>query len=217
MSKPEEEPTGVRSMESKHVSLSVLRCKLVIVGDPWVGKSALTQVFSSGGSTYPKNYLMTVGAEFTVKQVPIPDTNVVVELYIFDCAGQSIFNQVEMNSKYYENASAVMVVYDVTSNESLQSSNKWITNVRAMRPVGPPMPGVLVGNKCEYRDGSVDSRSEVSKQDAQRFANDAGLGYFETSAANNVGVEAPFQYIAREFHRRYEETVQRSDSLSGNV
>ena len=122
--------SGVKSMDSKHQSLTMLRCKLVIVGDPWVGKTALTQVFSSGGSTYPKNYLMTVGAEFTVKQVPIPDTNIVVELYIFDCAGQSIFNQVEMNNKYYENASAVMAVYDVSSNESLQSSSKWITAVR---------------------------------------------------------------------------------------
>jgi transport family protein 27 len=204
-------------MESKHVSLTVLRCKLVIVGDPWVGKTALTQVFSSGGSTYPKNYLMTVGAEFCVKQVPIPNTNVVVELYIFDCAGQSIFNQVESNNKYYENASAVMVVYDVTSNESLQSCNKWITNVRSMRPMGPPLPGVMVGNKCEFRDGSIDNRSEVNKQDAQRFANEMGLGYYEASAANNLGIEAPFQYIAREFHRRYEDTVQRADSLSANV
>jgi transport family protein 27 len=41
-----------------------------------------------------------VGAEFVVKQVPIPDTNTIVELFLFDCAGQSIFNQVEMNSKY---------------------------------------------------------------------------------------------------------------------
>jgi hypothetical protein len=38
--------------------------------------------------------------EFIVKQVPIPDTNTVVELFIYDCAGQSIFNQIEMNSKY---------------------------------------------------------------------------------------------------------------------
>ena len=35
-----------------------------------------------------------------MKQVPITGTNVIVELYIFDCAGQTIFNQVEMNSKY---------------------------------------------------------------------------------------------------------------------
>jgi transport family protein 27 len=44
--------------------------------------------------------LQTIGAEFSVKQLPIPDTNTIVELYIYDCAGQSIFNQVEMNSKY---------------------------------------------------------------------------------------------------------------------
>lgn len=92
--------SGIRSMESKHVPLIVLRCKVLIVGDACVGKTALSQVFHSGGSTFPKNYLMTVGAEFLTKQVPISDTNAVVEMYIFDCAGQSIFNQVEMNSKY---------------------------------------------------------------------------------------------------------------------
>jgi transport family protein 27 len=85
---------------TKHKTLTVLRCKLVIVGDPCVGKTALTQVFVNGSGAYPKNYLMTVGAEFTIKQIPIDDTNVVVELYIYDSAGQSIFNQVEMNSKY---------------------------------------------------------------------------------------------------------------------
>lgn len=35
-----------------------------------------------------------------MKQLPIPDTNAIVELHMYDCAGQSIFNQVEMNSKY---------------------------------------------------------------------------------------------------------------------
>ena len=108
--------SNVRSMESEHKPLVILRCKCVVVGDACVGKTALTQVFHSGGSTYPKNYVMvnvhdtktnivliiiqTIGAEFCVKQVPIPDTNAIVELYVFDCAGQSIFNQVEMNSKY---------------------------------------------------------------------------------------------------------------------
>lgn len=42
----------------------------------------------------------TIGAEFNVKQVPIPDTNIIVELFIYDCAGQSIFNQLDLNSKY---------------------------------------------------------------------------------------------------------------------
>jgi len=42
----------------------------------------------------------TIGAEFNVKQVTIPETNVIVELFIYDCAGQSIFNQLDLNSKY---------------------------------------------------------------------------------------------------------------------
>lgn len=49
----------------------------------------------------------TIGAEFQVKQVTIPDTNVVVELFIYDCAGQSIFNQLDLNTKYVRRRSVV--------------------------------------------------------------------------------------------------------------
>jgi transport family protein 27 len=207
-------------MESNHKPIVMLRCKVVIVGDPCVGKTALTQVWQSGGSTYPKNYLMTVGAEFSVKQVPIPDSNVVVELYIFDCAGQSIFNQLEMNNKYYENASATMVVYDVASNESLQSSGKWLRQslqtARNGRTGGPRMVGCLVGNKCEYRDDS-DTRATVKKEEAEALASEMGLSYFETSAAQNIDVDAPFKYIANQFHQRYEETVRRAEEMASTT
>ena len=36
----------------------VLRCKLCMVGDAGVGKTALTEVFTKGGSKFPKNYSM---------------------------------------------------------------------------------------------------------------------------------------------------------------
>ena len=39
----------------------------------------------------------TVGVEYNVKVVNIPDTDVQVELYMYDCAGQPIFNT--QNSK----------------------------------------------------------------------------------------------------------------------
>ena len=65
-----------------------LRCKVVIVGDTAVGKSALTQMFHSGGQRFPKNYFMTIGVDFCVKVVNIPDTDTAVELYLFDTAGQ---------------------------------------------------------------------------------------------------------------------------------
>jgi len=74
-------------------------------------------MFHSGGHMYPKNYIMTTSVDFCVKEVPIPETNASVELYLFDCAGQSIFNQREMNRKCWENTAFVMVVYDVSSRD----------------------------------------------------------------------------------------------------
>lgn len=50
--------SNLRSMESNHKPLLILRCKCVVVGDACVGKTSITQVFNSGGSTYPKNYVM---------------------------------------------------------------------------------------------------------------------------------------------------------------
>ena len=41
---------------------------------------------------------MTSWVYFCVKQVPIEHEHAVVELYLFDCAGQSIFNQIEANN-----------------------------------------------------------------------------------------------------------------------
>lgn len=98
----------------------MLRCKVAVVGDATVGKTALLQVLKSTGHDYPKNYVMvsdaawlhgrpvrvthkacggqTSGVDLCIKSIPIPDSNVVVELYLFDCAGQSIFNQREFGT-----------------------------------------------------------------------------------------------------------------------
>merc|ERR1719487_2361843 len=40
---------------------------------------------------------MTVDVEYNVKVINIPDSDVQVELYLYDCAGQPIFNT--QNSK----------------------------------------------------------------------------------------------------------------------
>ena len=35
-----------------------------------------------------------------MKQVSIEGTNAIVELYIYDCAGQPVFNQADMSNRY---------------------------------------------------------------------------------------------------------------------
>lgn len=184
--------SAVRSMESAHKSLLVLRCKVVVVGDAHVGKSALISMFHSGGSQFPKQYVMTSWVDFRVKQVTLGTT--IVELYLFDCAGQSIFNQIEANNAHYDKANYVMLVYDVTNAASFESCGKWLQMVASGRE---EVPGVLVANKCDLTE-----RRCVSTSQGQQFAQARGLTYLETSA--NDAYEAPFKEMAVDFARKYE-------------
>ena len=94
------------------------------------------------------------------------------------------------------------------------------SGVHECRPSGPRLMGALVGNKSDFRDGSVESRAEVVREDARRLAVELGLAFFETSAvtapsyyllqsdnkfahqASNIGVEEPFKYLANQFYQR---------------
>eukprot|EP01034_Spumella_vulgaris_P022997 gene22997-29183_t len=115
----------------------------------------------------------------------------------------------------YEEASAVLVVYSVANRDSLQSCSRWYNGVRAIRS-NVNLIGALVGNKAEYRDGSLDSRAEVTVEEATAMAGSIGVPYFETSAANNLGVEDTFRYFAEEFHKRYEENVNNGGNGGGD-
>jgi transport family protein 27 len=205
--------SGLRSMDSKHQSMTVLRCKLVVVGDECVGKTALTQMFESEGTRYPKHYMMTVGTEFLVKQVRIPNTNVIVELFIYDCAGQAIFSLSDIQTKYYENACAYMVVYDVTNLKSFNQCSKWLSVVKNAN--SSPLVGAIVANKIDHRSNLADSRAVVEEEKGRRLASsqEGSVSYFEVSAANNMGVEEPFKYIANEFYLKYESTVARGEDF----
>ena len=137
----------------------------------------------------------------------IPDTSTAVELYLFDCAGQSIFNQIEANNVHYENASFLLLVYDVSSQSSYESCGKWLQQVRKGRSRGAAVPGVLVANKKDLVNAG---RRLITKEKGVEFAEANGLTYFETSALEGE-YEEPFRYIADEFAKKYEETVSRAE------
>lgn len=42
----------------------------------------------------------TIGAELVVKPVSIPETDTLLEFYLFDCGGQTVFNQRDYGTKY---------------------------------------------------------------------------------------------------------------------
>ena len=160
---------------------------------------------------------MTIGVDFSVKMVNIPNSDKSVELYLFDTVGQSIFSEQDLANKHWETANQVVVVYDVSKPETFQSCKKWLAKIRQIRQ-GRPIPGVLVANKIDLEARRVGGG--VSREDGQQFAASNGLCYFECSALTpNLGVSAggvlsnvdmPFYYLADEFRKRYERSIEQA-------
>jgi hypothetical protein len=44
--------------------------------------------------------MQTIGADLVLKSVAIPESDTQVEFYLFDCGGQSVFNQRDYGTKY---------------------------------------------------------------------------------------------------------------------
>ena len=177
----------------------VYRRKLVVVGDAAVGKSALTQMFHSGGKLFPKQYNMTTSVEYHTKTVGVPDSTDQVELHIYDSAGQDMF--AELVPSFWRGTHAVLLVYDVTRRHTFESAAERyhrVVEAAGGRFKGGLLPGALVANKMDQEE-----RISVHRPAGLELASSTGLTFFEVSAAegDKEGIGAPFEHVAALLHK----------------
>jgi hypothetical protein len=60
-------------------------------------------------------------------------------------------------------------------------------------------------------------RRAVGQEEAERFAKQNSMAYFETSALDPNSADAPFYYIAHNFHERFEAHVENTSKASIDV
>lgn len=123
---------------------------------------------------------------------------------------------------YYRNAQAAVVVYDVTKASSLEKAKSWVKELQ--RQANPNIVIALAGNKVdlvqplpgaspasESEDeaddatatpgeapstaGGEESLRQVPREEAQAYATEAGLLFFETSAKTGEGIVEIFTEI----------------------
>jgi len=126
--------------------LAKLIWKLVIIGDPAVGKTSIRRKYL--GETTLKEYIYTIGADFATKRIRLSE-NLTVQYQIFDLAGQQKFDKVR--SSFYSGSQAALLVYDITDNESLLNLPKWVQEVKR-NSEGSIETFVVVGNKYDLKD-----------------------------------------------------------------
>jgi Ras-related protein Rab-35 len=132
------------------------------------------------------------------------------------------FNILFLFFKYYRDAAGVLIVYDVTNSESFSSVCRWVDEIN--RYCEDNIAKVLVGNKDDIipiDDKPI--RKVISTEDAEQYARQMNLSFFETSAKDNKNVEAPFYTVTRlALHQRLEarkktQSSQRNDLTNGTL
>jgi len=156
--------------------------KMLLVGDPSVGKSSLLLRFID--DVYTGDYATTIGVDFKTRTTTIDDTR--VKLQIWDTAGHERFRAI--TSGYYRGAHGVVIVYDVTSHSSFENIQYWADEVNKFAPA--EVSKLLIGNKCD-----LDGERQVSTSEAERFADELGVVYIETSALSAHNVAEAFDRL----------------------
>ena len=172
----------------------VLRMKLAVVGEATSGKTALVQMAHSGGVTFPKNYMMTLGADLTIKELNV-EQNTTVEMSIFDIGGQDLYRR--QVPAYLEGSNAFLLVYDVSNKTTFETAKRWVDLCRKAKP---NCQGYLVANKIDLID-----KAEVSDSQAEIFCRTNGLRMFKTSALRGVGIQEALEEVAKAHVEAYNE------------
>jgi len=159
--------------------------KLVLIGDSGVGKSCLLLRFADDNFT--DSYISTIGVDFRFRTINIE--NKTVKLQIWDTAGQERFRTI--TSAYYRGADGIIMVYDVTSSESFDHVEEWLSEVD--RYANENTSKLLVGNKADLIE-----EKQVPEDTAQRFAEKLSIPFLETSAKTATNVDAAFLTMAKE-------------------
>lgn len=157
--------------------------KLVVVGDSGVGKSCLLLRYCD--NSYTDSYISTIGVDFKIKTLTIG--NKVVKLQVWDTAGQERFRTIV--SSYYRGANAVMIVYDVTDEETFNSIPNWIDEIDRQSTIA--LIKIIVGNKTD-----LVAKRVVDKVRAEEFARIHDMAHIETSAKLDEEVDTAFLKLA---------------------
>ncbi|MCK5238586.1 MAG: GTP-binding protein [Candidatus Thorarchaeota archaeon] len=162
------------------------RFKVVMLGDGAVGKTAITTRFTQ--EFFDSDYKRTIGSDFAIKKIELPDIDTNVTLQVWDLAGQPRFEVVRQG--FYRGARGGLLVYDVTRRRTFLNIQNW--KEECFKNVDREMPLIVVANKVDLTDSRI-----VSTEEGESWAKEHGHLYVESSALTGVNVEESYVSLCR--------------------
>jgi Ras-related protein Rab-8A len=156
----------------------------ILIGDSTVGKTCfLTRYFKN---SFNEIFVSTMGIDKEIKFVRIGDDS--YKMTLWDTTGQERFKS--LPKKYYQNADGVLLLFDVTAEDTFNNVSNWMQDVKdnSSKTISnengkeSDIALYLIGNKIDLPN------RQVTKEQAQEQAKSLGMKYFEVSCKMNINV-----------------------------
>ena len=134
---------------------------------------------------FDEGQVSTTDASNLVKDINIDENP--IKLYIWDTAGQEEYHA--LNNVYYRDASAAILVYDITDRDSFDKVQTWVEELRLYLPKDTPI--AIAGNKFDLPNRQID------QDEAEEYANSINGAHFDTSAKTGKGIDDLFIAITK--------------------
>ena len=157
-----------------------------------MGKTAILSKYVKG--IFPVAPTPTIAIEFASKIIQIKEGGY-IKAQIWDSAGQERYKAIVAG--HYRRAAGALIVYDVTKKSTFEHITNWLKNINEMAEKN--CITYLIGNKIDLLDSNNNSR-EVSIEEAQKYAKENGLKYYETSALTSVRINDCFEDLLQEIY-----------------
>lgn len=176
--------------------------KILLLGDSGVGKTCL--IFRFTEDVFSDSYISTIGIDCRSRVVELDGRR--VRLQIWDTAGQERFRT--LTSAYYRGAMGILLVYDLTTEDSFKHIANWLQNIE--ENASSDVCKALVGNKVDADDERV-----IDFQRGKSISDNANLEFFETSARSGENVNEAFMAVARQISAAREQKGMRFQYQDG--
>ena len=128
--------------------------KIVLLGNPYVGKTTLCRKFMGQG--FKTSYKPTIGVDFSFKDIQL--NGEIYRLQIWDIGSQQLFKQVRR--VYYRSVCGALLLYDIGNLVSFQNLSDWINEVWTYNDIGI-VPVMLLANKVDLLKTSEEPDTPV--------------------------------------------------------
>jgi Rab family protein len=184
--------------------------KIIIIGDTSVGKTALLSKYLKG--IFQASPLPTVATEFATKIIQIKEGGY-IKAQIWDTAGQEKYKSITYH--HYKKSVGGLIVYDITKRSTFENVKNWYNDLITLGEKGCII--ALVGNKLDLVERNERKR-EVEKYEAQAYADDNHMLFFETSAYNGNNLNDIFEELLQTIYteRRKIPELKERDNLLEN-